>query len=85
MRSSERSFANRAPASTCTRDHPANHGPGDKLEAQAGVSVDGRGTYVDVSARTAIHVHVDPLPALDPATLFYSDDPDTSARNSPAC
>ena len=55
---------------------PPTMAPGDKLEAQAGVSVDGRGTYVDVSARTAIHVHVDPLPALDPATLFYSDDPE---------
>lgn len=55
---------------------PPSLAPGDKLEAQAGVSIDGRGTYVDVSGRTGIHVHVDPLPAFDPAVLFYSDDPE---------
>ena len=55
---------------------PAMLGPGDKLEAQAGVTLDGHGTYVDVSARTNLHVHVDPVPSLDPAVLFYSDDPE---------
>jgi hypothetical protein len=55
---------------------PATMAPGDKLEAQAGIALNGRGTYVDVSARTAVHVHVDPLAALDPAVLFYSDDPE---------
>ncbi len=55
---------------------PASLAPGDKLEAQAGIALDGRGTYVDVAARTAIHVHVDPLPPLDPVQLFYSDDPE---------
>jgi hypothetical protein len=55
---------------------PAFLSPGDKLEAQAGVTLDGRGTYVDVTARTNVHVHVDVAPPLDPALLFYSDDPE---------
>jgi hypothetical protein len=55
---------------------PATLAPGDRLEAQAGVTIDGRGTYVDVSARTSLHVHVDPLPPPDPALLYYSDDPE---------
>jgi hypothetical protein len=55
---------------------PPSLGPGDKLEAQAGVSLDGHGTYVDTSSRTAVHLHVDPLPAMDPAVLYYSDDPE---------
>jgi hypothetical protein len=50
--------------------------PGDKLEAQAGVTIEGRGAYVDVAGRTNLHVHVDPVPALEPVTLFYSDDPE---------
>jgi hypothetical protein len=55
---------------------PATLAPGDRLEAQAGVSLDGRGTYVDVSGRVGIHVHVDPEPPLEPAVLLYSDDPE---------
>jgi hypothetical protein len=55
---------------------PATLAPGDKLEAQAGISIDGHGTYVDVSGRTNLHVHVDPVPSLDPSVLFYSDDPE---------
>ena len=55
---------------------PPTLAPGDKLEAQAGVALDGRGTYVDVSARTNVHVHVDSMPPFDPAVLFYSDDPE---------
>lgn len=55
---------------------PGTLTPGDKLEAQAGVTLDGRGTYVDVSARTNVHVHVDPAPVPDPTILFYSDDPE---------
>jgi len=55
---------------------PAALAPGDTLEAQAGVTLEGHGVFVDVSARTNIHVHVDVLPALDPAVLFYSDDPE---------
>jgi hypothetical protein len=55
---------------------PATLAPGDKLEAQAGISIDGRGTFVDVSGRTNLHVHVDTVGNLDPAVLFYSDDPE---------
>ena len=55
---------------------PPTMAPGDRLEAQAGVTLDGHGTYVDTSARTAVHVHVDALPPLDPAVLYYSDDPE---------
>jgi len=55
---------------------PATLAPGDKLEAQAGINIDGRGTYVDVSGRTNLHVHVEPVGSLDPAVLFYSDDPE---------
>lgn len=50
--------------------------PGSKLEAQAGITLGGRGTFVDVSARTNLHVHVDQAAPLDPALLFYSDDPE---------
>ena len=50
--------------------------PGAKLEAQAGITLGGRGTFVDVSARTNVHVHDEPLPVPDPALLFYSDDPE---------
>lgn len=55
---------------------PTMLAPGDQLEAQAGVTLEGRGTYVDVAARTSVHVHVDPEPPLNPAVLFYSDDPE---------
>lgn len=55
---------------------PATLAPGDKLEAQAGITLDGRGVFVDVTARTNIHVHVDPVPPLDPGVLLYSDDPE---------
>jgi hypothetical protein len=55
---------------------PATLAPGDRLEAEAGVSLDGRGTYVDVSGRVGVHVHVDPEPPLEPAVLLYSDDPE---------
>ncbi len=50
--------------------------PSDTLEAQAGVALDGHGTYVDVAGRINVHVHVDPQPPLRPVTLFYSDDPE---------
>lgn len=55
---------------------PNTLAPGDKLEAQAGVTIEGRGTYVDVAGRTNLHVHDDVVPALAPTTLFYSDDPE---------
>ena len=55
---------------------PPTLAPGDKLEAQAGVTLDGRGAYVDVAGRTNIHLHVDPELPLEPVLLFYSDDPE---------
>ena len=55
---------------------PATLAPGDTLEAQAGVTLDGHGTYVDVAARTSVHLRVVPEPPLVPTVLFYSDDPE---------
>lgn len=55
---------------------PPTLAPGADLDGQAGITIDGRGTFVDVSGRTDVHVHVDPDPPLDPAVLFYSDDPE---------
>jgi hypothetical protein len=50
--------------------------PGDVLEAQARVVVQGNDTYVDQSGVTNVHLRVAALPRLDPAVLFYSDDPE---------
>jgi hypothetical protein len=50
--------------------------PGDTLEAQAYVTVQGNDAYVDQSGTTNVHLRVDALPRLDPAVLFYSDDPE---------
>ena len=61
---------------------PNTLGPGDKLEAQAGVTIEGRGNYVDVAGRTSVHVHDDPVPPLAPTTLYYSDDPEYVAAQS---
>lgn len=55
---------------------PNTLAPGAKLEAQAGVTIKGRGNYVDVAGRTNLHVHVAALPPLEPSTLLYSDDPE---------
>ena len=50
--------------------------PGQALEARANVVVRGNDTYVDQTGTTNVHVRVDALPQLDPAVLFYSDDPE---------
>jgi hypothetical protein len=50
--------------------------PGQALEARANVVVHGNDTYVDQTGTTNVHVRVDALPQLDPAVLFYSDDPE---------
>ncbi|HEV2641519.1 MAG TPA: hypothetical protein VGT98_02375 [Candidatus Elarobacter sp.] len=50
--------------------------PGQALEARANVVVHGNDTYVDQAGTTNVHVRVDGLPQLDPAVLFYSDDPE---------
>jgi len=60
---------------------PATLAPGDKLEGSAGVTLDGRGTYAGVAARTNVHVHDDPETALDPVELLYSDDPEYVGAN----
>jgi len=50
--------------------------PGEVLDAQANVVLNGNGSYVDVQGTTNVHVSVDALPQLDPTVLFYSDDPE---------
>jgi hypothetical protein len=50
--------------------------PGQSLEARANVVVKGNDTYVDQTGTTNVHVRVDALPQLEPAVLFYSDDPE---------
>lgn len=55
---------------------PAALAPGSVLDALAGVTIAGRGAYVDVSGKTSVHVHVDAEPPLEPAVLWYSDDPE---------
>ncbi|MBD5655923.1 MAG: hypothetical protein IAI50_12195, partial [Candidatus Eremiobacteraeota bacterium] len=50
--------------------------PGDAVDAQARVRIDGQGAFVDQSGMTTVHVHVATLEQLDPAFLFYSDDPE---------
>jgi hypothetical protein len=60
---------------------PPTLAPGDKLEGSAGVTLDGHGTYVDVAARTNVHLHDDPETALDPVELLYSDDPEYIGGN----
>ncbi len=55
---------------------PAALNPGDVLDAQADVHVDGHDTYVDAFGTTSVHLRVAALPRLDPQILFYSDDPE---------
>lgn len=50
--------------------------PGDALEARANVVLRGNDVYVDQTGTTNVHVRVASLPQLDPAVLFYSDDPE---------
>jgi hypothetical protein len=53
-----------------------NLAPGSSLDALAGVAIGGRGVYADATGKTSVHVTVATLPPLDPAQLFYSDDPE---------
>lgn len=55
---------------------PGDLRPGQVLEARANVVVKGNDTYVDQTGTTNVHVRVDALPPLEPAVLFYSDDPE---------
>jgi hypothetical protein len=50
--------------------------PGQVLEARANVVLKGNDTYVDQTGTTNVRVRVDALPQLEPAVLFYSDDPE---------
>jgi hypothetical protein len=50
--------------------------PGTTLDALAGVSIAGRGAYLDVNGRTSVHLSVANLPPFQPLQLFYSDDPE---------
>jgi hypothetical protein len=50
--------------------------PGDVLDAQAIVRVNGNNTFVDAAGTTNVHLRVSALPQLDPVVLFYSDDPE---------
>jgi hypothetical protein len=49
---------------------------GDELEAIARVAIAGGGAFADQSGTTAIHLHVETLDQIEPAFLFYSDDPE---------
>jgi hypothetical protein len=50
--------------------------PGSSLDAIAGVAIGGHGAYADVNGKTNVSVNVAALPPLEPAQLFYSDDPE---------
>jgi hypothetical protein len=50
---------------------------GDSLEALATVAIGGGGAFADAAGTTAVHLHVETLAQLEPAFLFYSDDPET--------
>jgi hypothetical protein len=52
---------------------------GDSVEALAGVAIAGGDAYAGVVGTTAVHVRVETLAQLDPAFLFYSDDPEKLA------
>ena len=50
--------------------------PGQTVDLQAPVRLNGNDTFVDQTGTTNVHLKVDALPPLDPAVLFYSDDPE---------
>jgi hypothetical protein len=56
-------------------------GPGDSLEAIAHVAIAGAG-YAPVDGTTAVHLRVETLAQLEPAFLFYSDDPERVKANA---
>ncbi len=73
----------RAARADAARDDAAVNGltagtlhAGDTLETQARVVVQGNDAYVDQSGTTNVHLRVAALPRLDPAVLYYSDDPE---------
>jgi hypothetical protein len=56
-------------------------GPGDALEAAAHVAISAIG-YAPVEGTTAVHLRVRSLADLEPAFLFYSDDPESVKANA---
>jgi hypothetical protein len=50
--------------------------PGDELEAIARVTIAAGSGFADQFGTTAVHLHVETLDQLEPAFLFYSDDPE---------
>jgi ABC-type Fe3+-hydroxamate transport system substrate-binding protein len=50
--------------------------PDDSIDTQARVRIDGQSGFVDQAGTTSVHVRVETLAQLDPAFLFYSDDPE---------
>ena len=50
--------------------------PGSAADARVNVVLHGNDASVDVTGATNVHVRVASLPLLDPAVLFYSDDPE---------
>lgn len=55
---------------------PAPLQPGGSFDAVARVHLDGASAYVDADGATSVHVSVVSLAQIDPAFLFYSDDPE---------
>ena len=55
---------------------PAGLKPGDAVETVARVRIDGHAAFVDRVGVTNVHLRDETLPQLDPAFLFYSDDPE---------
>ena len=54
--------------------HPLH--AGDALEALARVTISAGASYAPVAGTTAVHLQVETLTQLEPACLFYSDDPE---------
>jgi hypothetical protein len=50
--------------------------PGDEVEAIAQVAISAGGAFADQQGATAVHLRVETLAELEPAFLFYSDDPE---------
>lgn len=50
--------------------------PGDRLDVQVPVQLQGNGEFVDVSGVADVHVQIVGLPPLEPGELMYSDDPE---------
>jgi len=56
--------------------YPENLRPGERLDVAVRVHLDGANRYVDVDGIANVHVIANAAPRIEPATLFYSDDPE---------